>query len=133
MERGNEETSGREPDEERQETEEERGAEKERDEDSPGPRERTEEEEAEQREEDARQARERLEEVRDAPPEEHAALKAGALGSTIILIGALFIVFGVIVALAFSPWGWAGVAIGVGEVIVGQLIRTGALGRMSGD
>ena len=118
MERGSDEDTEREP---------------ESDDDTPGKREPTEEEEAKQREEDARQARERLEEVRDAPPEEHAALKAGALGSTIILVGALFIVFGVIVALAFSPWGWAGVVIGIGEVVIGQLIRTGALGRVSGD
>jgi hypothetical protein len=64
-----------------------------------------------------------LEEVTDAPPEEHGALKADALGSTIILIGALFVIFGVIVALAFSPWGWLGVVIGVVEIIVGQMIR----------
>ena len=91
--------------------------------DSPGKREPTEEEKEKQREEDARAAQERLEEVMDAPPEEHDALKADALGSTIMLIGALFVIFGVIVALAFSPWGWVGALIGVVEVIVGQLIR----------
>ena len=98
------------------------------DKDSPGPSEPTEEEKEKQREEDARAAQERLDEVRDAPPEEHAALKADALGSTIVLIGALFVIFGVIVALAFSPWGWAGVAVGVIEIIVGLLIRRGEFG-----
>ena len=99
--------------------------------DSPGKREPTEEEKEQQRAEDARAAQERLEEVRDAPPEQHGALQADALGSTIILVGGLFIIFGVIVALAFSPWGWAGVAIGVVEVIIGQLIRSGAFRRGS--
>ena len=44
-------------------------------------------------------------------------------------MGALFIIFGVIVAFAYSPWGWVGAAIGVGEVIVGQLIRGGKFRR----
>ena len=112
---------------------EERDDDKQRDDDdSPGPKEPTEEEERQQREEDARQARERMNEVMDAPPEEHGALKADALGSTIILVGALFIILGVIVTLAYSPWGLAGVAIGIGEVIVGQLIRSGKLSRAGG-
>lgn len=116
-----------------EESSEERGDDKQRDDDdSPGPKEPTEEEERQQREEDARQAQERLNEVMDAPPEEHGALKADALGSTIILVGALFIIFGVIVTLAYSPWGLAGVAIGIGEVVVGQLIRTGKLSRNGG-
>ena len=88
-------------------------------EDEPG----DEEEKKEQREEDARQAQERLEEVMDAPPEEHPALKADAVGSAIILVGALFVVFGVIVVFAYSPWGWAGVAIGVVDIIIGQWFR----------
>ena len=96
--------------------------------DSPGPPERTEDEKEKQREEDARAAQERLEEVRDAPPEEHPALKADAVGSTIILIGALFVVVGVIVAIAYSPWGWVGVVIGVVEIIVGQLFRRREIG-----
>ena len=108
-------------------TEDQRGDGKDQgDEGSPGPAEPTEEEKERQREEDARAAQERLEEVMDAPPEEHGALKADAVGSTIILIGALFVIFGVIVALAFSPWGWLGAAIGVVEIVVGQMIRSGA-------
>ena len=83
----------------------------------------TEEEKKEQREEDERKAQERLEEVTDAPPEQHAALQADAAGATIVLLGALFIIVGVIVALAFSPWAWAGVAIGVIDIVIGQMIR----------
>lgn len=97
--------------------------------DSPGPDEPTEAEQEEQRAKDARKAQERLDEVRDAPPEEHGALKADAAGSTVVLIGILFIVIGLYVALAVSPWGWAAVAFGVTDVIVGQVIRRAASGR----
>ena len=140
MERGSDEETDREPEEDADREPEEKGdrepedgdsnesRDTKGDDDTPGPSEPTEEEEKEQREKDAREAQERLEEVRDAPPEEHASLKADALGSTIILIGALFVIFGVIVALAFSPWGWVGVVIGVAEIIVGQVLRRGEFG-----
>ena len=139
MEREDEQSEDRDVAEERETDAGEQGddaqdeREKERGDDQPGKREPTEEEEKEQRAEDERKAKERLEEVMDAPPEQHGALKADALGSTIILVGGLFIIFGVIVALAFSPWGWAGVVIGVVEVVVGQLLRSGALRRGSAD
>ena len=130
MERATEEQdepeSAEEPDE--PESSEDRGEEKKRDKDSPGPREQTEEEKEKQREEDARAAQERMEEVMDAPPEEHPALKAEAVGATIVLIGALFVIFGVIVALAFSPWGWVGVLVGVIEILVGQMLRRREIG-----
>ena len=111
-------------DEERQSDEERKSGN-----DSPGPDEPTEAEQEEQRAKDARKARERLDEVRDAPPEEHGALKADAAGSTVVLIGVLFIVIGLYVALAVSPWGWAAVAFGITDVIVGQIIRRGTFGR----
>jgi len=119
MERGDEQQDDREPEKE-PETSEEEGSSEDR-----GGRkgELTEEEKKEQRAEDERKAQERLEEVTDAPPEQHAALQADAAGATIVLLGALFIIVGVIVALAFSPWGWAGVAIGVIDIVIGQMIR----------
>ena len=55
-----------------------------------------------------------------------------AAGKAMVASGAVLIVIGVVVGLAVTPWGFAGVALGLFDIVIGQLMLRGALGPKRG-
>lgn len=55
-----------------------------------------------------------------------------AAGKAMVASGALLIVIGVVVGLALTPWGFAGVALGLFDIVIGQVMLRGGLGPRRG-